>query len=148
LAETTKPKVEVKLVKDFVFKAVYPGTQGVELTMDERPPLGSLKGPNASRVLASAIANCLSASLLFCFRKSRLEVEGMEAEAEPTVLRNEEGYWRVGKVDVRIRARLRDGSDREKVRRCIEIFEKYCVVTEAVRNGIPVSVGVDTGVTS
>lgn len=113
--------------------------------MDEPPPLGTLKGPNASRLLAASVANCLSASLLFCLRKSKVEVEEIETEAEPTVQRNEEGYWRVRHIDVSIKAKLREPVDENKVKRCVAIFEKYCIVTGAVREGIPVEVRVDTG---
>jgi organic hydroperoxide reductase OsmC/OhrA len=83
--------------------------------MDEPPSLGSLKGPNASSLLAAFVASCLSASLFFCLRKSRIEVEEMEAGAEPTVERNEAGYWRVKKVDVSIRVKLHEAAIRERM---------------------------------
>lgn len=145
MAEAEKPRVRVKLLNDYEFKVSFPGTRSEGMVMDEPSPLGHLEGPNASRVLAAAVADCLSASLLFCLRKSRVEVEDIEAEAEPTVQRNEEGYWRVRQIDVSIRARLREPSDREKVKRCLDVFEKYCVVTGAIRNGMPVKVKVDAG---
>jgi len=45
-------------------------------------------GPNASRLLAAAVANCLTASLLFCLRKARVNVHGMRSEATATVARD------------------------------------------------------------
>jgi len=77
--------------------------------------------------------------------KPRIEVDALEADAEPTVLRNEEGYWRVRHVDVSMKMRLREPTDGEKVKRRLEIFEKYCVVAGPVRSGIPVNVSVDSG---
>ena len=70
-------------------------------------------------------------------------MQDIETEAEPTVERNEEGYWRVKRVDVSIRAKLREPADKSRVNRCLEIFEKYCVVTGAVRGGTGVGVSVD-----
>ncbi len=145
MAETAKPKVVVKLLSGYRFRVTFPGVGGDGLVMDEPPPVGDLEGPNASRVLAASLANCLSASLLFCLRKSKIEVDDMETEAEPLVQRNEEGYWRVKQIDVAIRAKLHNQADRDKARRCLEIFEKYCAVTAAVRGGIHVIVGVSTG---
>lgn len=146
MAETSgKPKVRVKLLDGYRFKVDFPGTKSEGFVMDEPAPLGGLEGPNASRVLAASVANCLSASLLFCLNKSKVEVEDIETEAEPTVERNEQGYWRVKRVDVSIRAKLREPSDRNRVNRCLELFENYCVVTGAVRGGVEVGISVDTG---
>lgn len=141
--EEAKPKATVELVKDYLFKATFPGS-GTTLIMDEPPPLGKLEGPNASRVLSAAVANCLSASLAFCLRKSRVELQGMRAEAEPVIERNKEGYWRITKINVNIKPEIAETSDQNKVKRCLDIFEKYCVATGAVREGILVDVHVDT----
>lgn len=145
MAEPERPLVRVKLLNGYRFSVSFPGTQSEGLVMDEPAPLGNLTGPNASRVLAASVANCLSASLLFCLQKSKVEVEDIETEAEPTVQRNEEGYWRVRQIDVSIRAKLKEPADKNRVQRCLEIFEKYCVVTGAVRGGMPVNIKVDTG---
>ena len=141
----SKPKVRVKFLGGYRFKIDFPGTKSEGFVMDEPAPLGGLEGPNASRVLAASVANCLSASLLFCLTKSKVEVEDIETEAEPTVERSEEGYWRVKKVDVSIRAKLREPADKNRVGRCLEIFDNYCVVTGAVRGGIGVDVSVNLG---
>ena len=145
MVEGTEPKVVVKLMKGYEFEVTFPGLEGGGFIMDEPAPLGKPSGPNASRLLAASVANCLSASLLFCLRKSRIEVEDMETEAEPKVERNAEGYWRVKQIDVAIEAQLRDEADWERAKRCIEIFERYCVVTDAVRDGIRIDVNVHPG---
>lgn len=144
MSDSTKPRVRVRLMDGYKFQVTFPDSNAKGFVMDEPEPLGGLEGPNASRVLAASIANCLSASLLFCLRKSKVEVEDIETEAEPTSTRNEEGYWRVTQVDISIRAKLKEPADKGRVGRCLELFEKYCVVTGAVRKGISVNVAVDT----
>lgn len=143
MSEPVETKVRVKLIKGYQFKVTFPGVKGDGFEMDEPAPLGALDGPNASRVLAASIANCLSASLLFCLTKSKVEVDDIETEAEPTSERNQQGYWRVKKVAVSIKAKLREPADRNRVNRCLEIFENYCVVTGAVREGVAVDVSVN-----
>ncbi len=113
-----------------------------ELITDESPPLGEGKGPNPSRLLATAVGNCLAASLLFCLGKARLTVEGLEAEVLTEFTRNEAGRLRIGGMKVRLLPRWTDGTAL-KAQRCLQIFEDFCVVTEAVRHGVPVEVQVD-----
>ncbi len=118
------------------------GQQGVpDLLLDEPPPLGAGRGPNAARLLAAAIGHCLGASLLFCLRKSRIEVEELRATVEGTVVRNERGRLRVGAIRVKLAPEVAPG-DRDRMGRCLELFEDFCIVTESVRQGIPVVVEV------
>lgn len=109
-----------------------------DLLVDEPPPLGKGSGPNASKMLASAVANCLSASLVFCLKKFGNPVEGVKTTAAGTLVRNEKGRLRIGKIDVEIRL----NADYEHLDRCLLQFEDFCVVTASVRTGIPVSVRV------
>jgi len=99
MSEERKFRVEVAEEKDFAFRVDF-GLDGVDdLIMDEPEPMGGGAGPNASRVLAAAIGNCLCASFLFCLRKSRAEVSGMRATVEGAWVRNEEGRWRIREME-------------------------------------------------
>ncbi len=111
------------------------------LLMDEPPPLGEGLGPNPARVLAAAVANCLSASALFCLRKARIEVTGMRTTASAAISRNEDGKLRIGGVQVKIEPQVAE-ADRPRMGRCLELFEDYCVVTQSVRQGLDVKVEV------
>lgn len=117
------------------------------LLMDEPEPLGGGAGPNASRVLAAAVANCLSASALFCLRKARIEVRGMRTSSTASLVRDERGRLRVGAIKVRIQPEV-DPADTGRMARCLELFEDFCVVTQSVRTGVDVSVDVEPLLTS
>lgn len=114
-----------------------------ELRFDEPPPLGHARGPNASRGVAAAVANCLSASLLFCLRKARVDVRRFRATVRGEIRRNERGRLRLAALEVKLHPGV-PAAERERMARCLEIFEDFCVVTEAVRSGIPVAVAVET----
>lgn len=134
-------RVSLGLEEGYRFNADF-GLPGVALmTLDEPPPLGGGAGPNPARVLALAVANCLASSLLFCLRKARIEPHGMTATAEGEMARNERGRLRVSRIDVTLSPRVA-AEDEPRMRRCLEIFEDFCPVTAAVRQGLEVNVAV------
>lgn len=130
-----------RFVVDFERPGVAP------LLMDEPPPLGEDLGPNAARVLAAAIGDCLSASALFCLRRAHIDVLSMHTEVEATLVRNEAGRLRIGSIGVLIAPDVAE-ADVPRMKRCLEIFEDYCIVTESVRKGIEVGVTVETHATA
>lgn len=123
------------------FRTTFEGTEVPDLVLDEPAPLGSGTGPNPARLLAAAVGDCLSASLLFCLQKSRVEVRGLRTRAEGTYVRNERNRLRIGELRVTIALDAPD-ADAERLRRCLEGFEDFCVVTASVRQGIDVHVAV------
>jgi organic hydroperoxide reductase OsmC/OhrA len=112
------------------------------LLLDEPPPLGAGRGPNATRVLAAAVGNCLGASLLFCLRKSRVDVRELRTTVAGRLVRNEQGRFRIAEIRVRLTPDV-PPEQRERMRRCLGLFEDFCTVTESVRQGIHVDVEVD-----
>jgi organic hydroperoxide reductase OsmC/OhrA len=119
-------------VKDYTF------------TISFDKPSMNASGPNASRILASAVGHCLSASLLFCLEKSRIPIKHVTTRIHTTLARNEAGRWRVQRIDVTIKADPQNEQDRERMERCVQIFEDFCIVTQSVRKGIDVNVRVET----
>ena len=134
--------VTMEQVEDYEFKIRFDKPQFPELRMDEPAPIGHDSAPNASRVLSAAIGNCLSASLLFCARKAKIELGPIRTVVRTRILRNDRGRLRIGKVEVRIDPGIPD-ADKQKALRCLDLFEDYCVVTESVRQGIDVEVAVE-----
>jgi len=141
MANASEVTVSMELLDGYRFGVDFQMDGVPPLVMDEPPPLGTGDGPNAARVLAAAIANCLSASALFCLRKARVDVRGMRTRATAAMVRDERGRLRVGAVDVQIRPETAP-ADAGRIGRCLELFEDYCVVTQSVRTGLPVTVEV------
>jgi organic hydroperoxide reductase OsmC/OhrA len=131
----------MKQVEDFEFEVLFDWPEVPALTVDEPEPIGRGKGPNASRLLGAAVGNCLSASLLFCLQKSRVEVAGIATRVQGALRRNDAGRQRIGGLEVEITLDTAAG-DARKVARCLDLFEDFCVVTASVRQGIDVAVTV------
>ena len=126
---------------DYEFAAAFDQDDVPGLVIDEPPPLGAGRGPDASRVLGAAVGHCLASSLLFCLAKARVPVADLGVQVEGTVARNEAGRLRITGLSV-TRSPTAAPTDRERIKRCADLFEDFCTVTGSVRQGIPVRVEV------
>ena len=131
----------VTLVQDEEYRfRVQFNKEGVpDLITDEPPPIGQDRGPSPAQLLGAAVGNCMAVSLLFCLKKSRLAVEGLQADVRVGFDRSAAGRLKISGVQVRLQPEWTAGTA-EKAKRCLEVFEEYCLVTQAVRQGIPVGV--------
>lgn len=134
-------EIRLRRLDGFRFETDF-GVEGAPaLVVDEPPPLGAGTGPNPARLLAAAVGDCLSASLLFCLGKARVEVAGVETTVTGSYTRNERKRLRIAGLDVAIRIDT-PGTEPSKLGPCLAAFEDFCVVTASVRQGIPVGVRV------
>jgi organic hydroperoxide reductase OsmC/OhrA len=142
MSEAIDFDLELEQLEGYEFKVRFDGPGVAELLLDEPAPLGGGKGPNASRMIAAGVANCLSASLLFCLAgKFKQPLGRLRTQVHAELVRNDKGRMRIGRFDVTIRM-AEDASTLQHVDRCLAQFEDFCVVTESVRHGIPVGVRV------
>jgi uncharacterized OsmC-like protein len=126
-------------VERYKFQISFNSDKIESIFTDEPEPLGEGEYPNAGKLLAAAVGNCLCASLVFCMEKSRAEIPSICAEVATSMGRNEQGRLRITHMSVKIFPQV---SDEQKFQRCREIFEDFCIVTQSVRKGIEVEVGV------
>ena len=139
MTETMSFKLDLQQVGDYEFRVKFDWPKAPELLLDEPEPLGHAAGPNAARLIAAAVANCLSSSLLFCMHKFKQSPRALRTEVRGELVRNERGRMRIGRIDVTLR--LADQAAQiQHFYRCLAQFEDFCVVTESVRKGIPVGV--------
>jgi len=115
-----------------------------EMLADEPAPLGKGEGPAPTHMLLAAVANCLSASLLFAIKKFKQDPGGITTTATCRVDRNESNRLRVLEIDVAIRLG-REASAIEHLDRVLGQFEEFCTVSQSVRAGILIKVGVTDG---
>ncbi len=132
--------VELRQQEAYRFEANFPGERFPALVLDEAVPLGGGAGPNPSRLLAASVGHCLASSLYLCAQKSRVPLKEIRVRSEATLVRNEKGRLRIGGISVRITPVFSDPADAPRLAHCREIFEDFCVVTQSVRGGTPVTV--------
>lgn len=141
MGATESIRVSLTQESDYVFRIAFDDTLAPDLLSDEPAPLGGGSGPNPGRLLVAAVANCLSASLLFALRKYRNTGGPLVTQAHADLERNEQGRLRVARVVAQIRL-AGDAHDYAQIERILAQFEDFCVVTESVRHGIEVDVSV------
>lgn len=108
---------------------------------DEPAPLGEGNGPAPDHLLLAAVANCLSASLLFALQKFKQDPGRLVATASPLVERNDQKRLRV--TGMRVQLCLgKPAAEIEHLDRVLAQFEDFCTVSMSVRQGIDISVQV------
>ncbi|MCG7844101.1 MAG: OsmC family protein [Methanomassiliicoccales archaeon] len=131
---------ELEMVQDYQFRIGFDDEGIPDMLSDEPVPVGKGEHPNATRLLSAAVGNCLCASLAFCLRKTRSEPLSIKATVRTTMARNEKGRLRVKGMQVIIRPEVDDPA---KLERCLPLFQDFCTVSAAVREGIDIEVTVE-----
>jgi len=135
--------VHIDFVEGFKFSSqAFEGEllHGATVLTDEPDPVGSNAGPSTPAMLAMAVGHCLSASLVETLRHAGIHVKELRTEAVSVVAPNAEGLPRIKQINVSIRPVV----DKESgnIKRCIDVFEKYCTVCQSIRPAIAVHVEV------
>lgn len=141
MAETLSITITQKQNYQFLvdFGEAIPG-----LLVDEPAPLGKGEGPAPTHMLLAAVANCLSASLLFSLQKFKQDAGGITTKATCIVDRNETNRLRIQQIDVAIQLG-KEGAEFAHLDRVLGQFEDFCTVTQSVQAGIPIKISVTDG---
>lgn len=141
MSEEGRFTIRLQQQEGFQIKAAFDWKRVPDLLMDEPPPLGEQQGPNASRMLAAAAADCLAASLLYCVFKEEPPENCLRAEATCVLVRNDRKRLRIGAIEVKLIV-TEAVTASPRFARCKELFEDFCVVSASIRQGIPMRVSV------
>ena len=141
MSEEGRFTIHLTQLDDYQINVQFDWKKAADLLMDEPPPLGEASGPNASRLLAAAAANCLSASLLYCLAKEEPPGHSLRTEATCILIRNEQKRLRIGGMEVKLIV-ADELAQSKRFERCKTLFEDFCVVSASIRQGIPIKVSV------
>lgn len=137
---TTTVTVQLHQQQDYQFRIAF-GGDAPDVLGDEPAPLGQGQGPSPVQLLAAAVGNCLSDSLLFALRKFKQAPEPITCEVQAEVGRNAEGRVRVLGMQAALTLGV-PAASLAHLDRVLSTFEGYCTVTQSVRQGIPVQITV------
>lgn len=134
------PRVVLRQQQDFQF-AIDFGADLPKLIGDENPPLGRGRGPTPVQLLAAAVGNCLSDSLLFACAKFKQTPEPISCEVTAEIGRNADNRLRVLGLDVALTLGV-PAASLQHLDHVLEQFEAFCTVGASVAQGIPLHVSV------
>ena len=140
MSEAKTETVRLDQAHDYQFDVAF-GPGIAALRSDEPPPLGQGAGPSPVQLLAAAVGNCLSASLLFALRKYKQAPEPIRCEVTADVGRNPENRLRVLGMQVRLTLGVA-AAGLQHLDRVLDQFEAFCTVSQSVGAGIPITVQV------
>lgn len=130
-------RVSVVITRQDKFRFLIDYGAGIPSSVaDEPAPLGESAGPSPIQLLAAAVANCLSASLLFAHGKFKEDPGPLTTSAICEVGRNENNRLRVKGIEVTMTLGVPPES-LGHLDRVLAQFEDFCTVSQSVRSGIP-----------
>ncbi|MHA1194521.1 MAG: OsmC family protein [Promethearchaeota archaeon] len=143
MSEEFSSKVNISLEKEMIFKCDLGDIKVADCYIDESNVKEiDMLGPNPTKLLGMAILGCLSASFIFCIKKRNLTLNNLKAEGTVIISRNNKGFLRVKKIDVKINTKINYPETLKRAKLCKKMFENYCTITQSVRNGINVNVDI------
>ncbi|MBP8136189.1 MAG: OsmC family protein [Rhodoferax sp.] len=132
--------VHLRQMRDYQFEMTFGDAMPV-VVADEPPPLGQGTGPSPVQLLAAAVGNCLSDSLLFALRKFKQAPDPIHCTVQAEVGRNADARLRVLSMKAVLTLGV-PGPSLQHLDRVLDQFEAFCTVTQSVGQGIPVTVEV------
>ncbi|MFX1502495.1 MAG: OsmC family protein [Promethearchaeota archaeon] len=144
MSNESKSEVGIKLEDEMIFKCEMGQIRMNDLFIDEKNKKSIDKvGPNPSKLLALSVLGCLAASFAFCLQKKNFNLSDLEGKAVIISKRNEKGFWRLKKIDIKLNPKIDNPEMRKRADQCTKFFEQYCIISESLRNGINLDIKIE-----
>ena len=83
-------------------------------------------------LLLAASASCFSLSTFKAAGSIHTSFSNIEVESTGTMTENDEGIWSIETIELKVSVTISDESEREKVRRAIEMAHKTCLIANTL----------------
>ena len=104
---------------------------------------GTDLGPSSIEYILIGIGGCLGSTLVYCLNRNNVDIDNLEIIVDGTLKHiGREKHLRLIDIKVNLYLTTRNNESSEKIDLCIRIFKEHCVVTDSIREGIPIKVEV------
>ncbi|MFO8018510.1 MAG: OsmC family protein [Promethearchaeia archaeon] len=106
---------------------------------------GTNKGPSPVEYFLLGIGGCMGSTFAFSCQKNGIEVQDISItiDGELTHREDRENLLQFEKIEGHIDFIPKDAYDEKKIKQSIREFQKYCVLSNSIRQGIPLDVNVE-----
>ncbi|MGV9173528.1 MAG: OsmC family protein [Promethearchaeia archaeon] len=107
---------------------------------------GTNKGPSPVEYFLLGIGGCMASTFVFCCQKNEIEIHDISITIDGQLTHREdrENLLQFQKIEGYIMFIPKHGEqNKQAIKQCINDFQKYCVVSNSLRQGIPLSVNVN-----
>ncbi|MBS7246684.1 MAG: OsmC family protein [Candidatus Jordarchaeales archaeon] len=135
-------EVELNWIKNFLFEVTVNGFP--KFHMDELEPVGEDSAPNPADYLLVSVGGCVASSFIYSTLKHGIPLKKLQIKVRGKYTRKK-GMIRVGEVNVELQVDLADESTAKNLESCLNVFRKYCIISESLREGIPINIFLKIG---
>jgi len=144
MSNELKTKVGLKFEEQMLYRCNLGQINMHNLYIDERNKRRAGKiGPSPIKLLALSVLGCLAASFEFCLERKDFTLSDLDGIAEVTFARNDNKFWRIKKIDIKILPKIDNPEMRKRVAQCKRLFEQYCIISESLRKGFEIKVNLE-----
>ncbi len=135
-------EAELNWVKNFLFEVTVNGFP--KFFMDELDPVGEDSAPNPADYLLVSVGGCVASSFIYSALKFSIPIKVLRVKVRGKYTRKK-GMVRIGEINVELQVDVADGNTAENLEPCLNVFRKYCVISESLREGIPINIFLKVG---
>lgn len=136
-------EAELNWIKNFVFEITVDDFP--KFYMDELQPVGEDSAPNPADYLLVSVGGCIASSFLYSALKFSIPLKKLQVKVRGEYVRKNNRI-RVGKINVELHIDLDvEKTSYEDLELCVNAFRKYCIISESVKEGIPMDISLVIG---
>lgn len=111
-----------------------------QILVDTMPEFGGMDaGPCPVELMLASLAGCVVETAIYIAKKARIGLGDVWAETRGVVTKNGQAYA-LANVETTLKVQVQSPSNQERVKECLGLLGKYCIVTESLTKSVPITV--------
>ncbi|MGQ9514501.1 MAG: OsmC family protein [Thermoproteota archaeon] len=110
-----------------------------QFVIDTMPQFGGGDaGPCPVELMLASLAGCVVETAIFITKKARIKIGDLKAETR-AILAKDGQVYAITNVEIILGVQVSKISDKERAKECLNLINKYCIVTKSLENSLPIT---------